>query len=318
MFRSLALAAIALSIPLAVCAQPFRLGLITPPTHQWTKTAQEISQEIAQGTEGRLQIMVMPSGQLGNEARILQQVQTGAVDFAFLTGGEFANRDPDYGVFYAPYLVSNTQEAAQILQGGVAHTLLDRLDGFGLKGLGWGMAGMRQIVMSGPIETRDDLRGKRIRTVPLAPEMAFWSELGAAPTPMPLPALYDAFANGQIDGMQIDHESTWTAGYWRNAKVVLNSNHMIFPMLAVASQRSWAKISPEDQTRITAIMERELAQMNTAYARIDADNLAELRQAGVDVRNVDRDWFGAAVDRWYAAWRQKAPLLTVLEQEINE
>lgn len=298
-------------------AEQYRLGLITPPPHQWTKTAQAIAEEVGNATEGRVEILVLPSGQLGNEARMLQQLQTGAIDFALLTAAEFANRDPDYGVFYAPFIAESTEEAAALLRGGVATTLLDRMDSFGLHGLSWGMAGLRQIVTSGAVNAAGDLDGLRIRTVPLAPEMDFWTGLGAAPTPMPLPALYDAFANGQVDGMQIDHEGTWNSGYWKHAGTIINSRHMIFPMAAVASARKWGGLAEEDRAVISDIFARRIAEMVDLYGEIDASNLARLQETGVPVIEVGRDWFGPAVETWYRNWRAIAPLLTELEAEAE-
>ncbi|MEN9063156.1 TRAP transporter substrate-binding protein [Ponticoccus litoralis] len=321
MIRRISLAALALMAALPAGAEDYRLGLITPPAHQWTQTAQAAAAEIAEATEGRVNILVMPSGQLGNEARMLQQLQTGAIDFAFLTAAEFANRDDDFGIFYAPFLAQDTETAARLLKGAVAQTLLDRMGAFGLRGLGWGMAGMRQVVTAAEVTAEGgaaQLAGQRIRTVPLAPEMDFWSGLGAAPTPMPLPALFDAFANGQVDAMQIDHEGTWNAGYWRHAGTVIDSRHMIFPMAAVASARKWQAMAEGDRAVVQDIMARQIAGMVALYGEIDAASLAGLREAGVPVISVGRDWFGPAVDAWYAEWRQKAPLLEDLEREAAE
>ena len=316
MRRSLTLALLLLAAPAA--AEQYRLGLITPPPHQWTKTAGIIADKIAEATEGRVEILVMPSGQLGNEARMLQQLQTGAIDFALLTAAEFANRSDDYGIFYAPFLAEDTQEAARLLRGEVAGELLEGMQDFGLHGMAWGMAGMRQVVTAGEVSEVSELEGLRIRTVPLAPEMDFWSALGAAPTPLPLPALYDAFANGQVDAMQIDHEGTWNSGYYKHAGTVLDSRHMIFPMAAVASTRKWQAIPETDRATIDAIFDEEIATMVDLYGEIDATNLERLRGSDVPVIEVGRAWFGTAVDEWYSTWRAKTPLLERLEAEAMQ
>jgi len=39
---------------------------------------------------------------------------------------------------------------------------------------------------------------------PFEPILDFYSALGAAPTPMPLPAVYEALANGQVDAIDMD------------------------------------------------------------------------------------------------------------------
>lgn len=129
--------AAALSLaPIAVPAEEYRLGLITPPPHQWSVTAQAAADRIAAGTDGRVELLVFPSGQMGSETQMLQQLQTGALDFAFLTLSEFANRDPNYGIFLAPYLVDDVTGAREVLKGETARELLDGVSAFGLVGFG--------------------------------------------------------------------------------------------------------------------------------------------------------------------------------------
>lgn len=309
-------AALALAAtPLALSAEDLRLGLITPPPHQWTKTAEAAAERIAAETDGDIEVLVFPSGQLGNEAQMLQQLQTGALDFAFLTLGEFANRDPNYGIFLAPYLVDDVGGAREILKGETARKLLDEVSKFGLVGFGYGMAGMRQIVMAGDVASVGDLQGRKIRTIPFAPELAFWEQVGAAPTPMPLPALYDAFANGQIDGMQIDFEGTWNTKYYDHAGTIIESNHMMFPMIAVGSGRKWQSLSEQDRATVQAAFAEAVDALVASYDDIDARYLADLKGTDVPVKSVGRAFFGDAIDAWYAEWRETAPLLKEIEVE---
>ncbi|MGR3378003.1 TRAP transporter substrate-binding protein [Salipiger abyssi] len=298
-------------------AEQYRLGLITPPPHQWTRTAETIAAEIAERTDGAVEILVMPSGQLGSEARMLQQLQSGSLDFGMFTVGEFSNRDADYGVFLAPFIARDVEQARALLRGEVAGQLLDGFGHFGLKGLAWGMAGMREIVLAEPAETLADLAGQKIRTVPLAPELDFWRQIGAAPTPMPLPELYNAFANGQVDGMQIDFEGTWNSGYYEHAGQVIVSDHMMFPMAAVASGRRWQGMSAEHRAVVEEVFAEQIDAMVARYGEIDARYLGELEAAGVPITRVDADWFEPAVSDWYAAWREKTPLLEALEDEAR-
>jgi len=297
---------------LAQGAPSLRLGLITPPAHQWTQSAMGLADRLrASG----LTLAVHPAGQLGAEAQMLQQLQTGALDLAFLTLGEFTNRAPDFGALTAPYLVRDIQGAQALLAGDVAQTLSARLAEFGLVGLGFGMAGMRQVLLSRTAPQVGDLAGRKIRTVPLAQELDFWEKLGTAPTPLPLPALYDALANGQIDGMQIDFEGTWNSRYFELAGEMLASDHMMFPMVAVASARRWGRLDQGSRAVLETEVADTLAQIRSAYEGIDAATRAQIEAAGFPVRTVGRDWFGGAVEAWYDDWRSRTPILADLEAE---
>ncbi len=304
-------------ISVTVSARDLRLGVITPPSHQWTKSAQDLAAEILEESDGRLNVLVFSSGQLGNDAQVLQQMQRGSVDLAFLVGGEIVNRRPDFGALFAPYLVNTTEEASQILQGETATGMLDNLDTLGLKGLGFGMSGLRQIVMNSDVSTVEDLAGRKVRTPPIQSDIDFWRALDAAPTPMPLPALYDAFANGQIDGMQIDFEGSWNSRYIDHAQTVIESNHMMFPMVAAASIHTWNSLSDEDQDMIQRLVSKHMGIMFDAYEHMDQEYLQLIKESGVNVIKVDQDFFGDAINDWYEEWYLKAPILKDLEAEAR-
>lgn len=299
----------------AAQAADYRMSMIVPPSHQWAKSAAAMAARIKDRTGGRVNILIFPSGQLGPEAQILQQMQTGALDFAFLTMGELANRDDDFGILAAPYLVPDIAAAGRLLKGGTTAALDEKLPAFGLKGLGWALSGMRQVVLREGVETADGLAGQKIRTLPYAPELDLWRALGAVPTPMPLPALFDAFANGQIDGMQIDLEGTWNSNYHANAGMILHSDHGMFPMLAAASGRKWAQIAPADQAIVAQEFAAETAAIVKAYAGLEQQFLANLQGTGVPVVKVDRAWFGPAIDSYYDQWKAKSPLFEGLLRE---
>ncbi|RWR32247.1 TRAP transporter substrate-binding protein [Sinirhodobacter populi] len=294
-----------------------RIGLITPPAHQWSKSAEALSARLAAKSNGELTLNVLAAGQLGSESQMLQQLQTGALDFAFLTIGEFANRDADFGALLAPYLVRGIPEARRLLAQPTATELLGKTRRMGMEGLGFGLAGMRQILLRRPAVTGADLAGRKIRSLPLPQELDFWTKCGATPTPLPLPALYDAMSNGQIDGMQIDYEGAWNSRYFDLGQEMLASDHMLFPMVAVASARRWQSFAPEMRMLIAAEITAEIENILTAYETLDPAYRGQIEATGFPVHAVGPEFFGDAVNAWYDEWRVRTPLLTSLEAEAG-
>jgi len=145
-------------------AKEFKLGLITPASHAWTKTALALADELKSTSQGKHSIAVFHSSQLGKEAAMLQQLQSGALELAFLTVAEVSNRIPDFGAFYAPYLVQNLEQAARLLRSPTAAKLLATLPNkLGVVGIAYGMAGMRQILTRHRTDTVADLQGRKLR-----------------------------------------------------------------------------------------------------------------------------------------------------------
>lgn len=297
-------------------AREFRLGLITPPTHLWTEAAIRFGEALEAATDGEHTLAVFPARQLGTEAQLLQLLQTGALDFAILTVSEITNRLPQFGAFYAPYLVADVGEAAALLRGGTAQRMLDALpQEIGVFGLGYCLAGMRQILARDALAVPADLGGRKIRITPFVPLRDFYQLLGAAPTPMPLASVYDALTNGQIDAIDMDLEAIWKVKYFESANTLMLSNHMMFPSVGVISGRTWLRLSEADRELVGRLMRTHLDRVMDEYVEQERQWETSIRDADVEIIEVDAASFGSVIAEWEAIWSRQAPILATLKAE---
>lgn len=311
--RVVAALGLTLAITLPASATEYRLGLITPPNHIWTQAAQAFGAELSESTGGAYTITVFPASQLGNEAQMMQQLQTGALDMAFLTVAEVSNRAPDFGAFYAPYLADDIAHAGRILRSDAAHGMLDQLpQTVGVVGVAYGMAGLRQIVAHGDISSVADLAGLKIRITPFTPILDFYNLVGAAPTPMPLPDVYDALANGQVDAIDMDAELIVALRFYDHAQTIVQSDHMMFPMVGLISGRVWAGMSEDQRVMVGEMMARHVDGTIDTYVEMDPQWLETLRGVGVTYVETDASFFGDTVNAWDAIWSERSPSLPAI------
>jgi TRAP-type C4-dicarboxylate transport system substrate-binding protein len=318
--RSLCVLAFGITLaPVTALADRFRLGVPTAPGHVWTLAANDFAADFAQRTGGEHSIAVFPAGQLGNDAQMLQQMQTGALDMAFMPIAEITNRIPEFGALYAPYLAADVAAAALLLESEPVRGLLAQLpQRLGVVGIGFSLGGMRQIVTRGTVRSADELRGLKLRITPLEPIRDFYLLLGAAPIPLAIGSVYDALANGQIDAIDMDLENTWKQKYYELGETVLLSNHMMFPMVGLVSGVRWRGFDPELQGLVSELMNRHFDEIATTYVAAEAEYEAELRAAGIAVVEVGPEFFGDALERWEASWQEKAPVLATLRRLTAE
>ncbi len=316
---TLAVAATALAASsLTAQARDFRLGLITPPQHMWSTEAEAFAETLHERSGGEHSVSVFPAQQLGNEAQMVQQLQTGALDMAFLTIAEISNRIPDFGALYAPYLVDGVDHAARLLRSDTAAELLELMPAeVGLVGLGYGMVGMRQVLSRDPIESMDDMRGKRLRITPFEPIRDFYTATGAAPAPLPLLEVYDALANGQVDAIDMDFDSILILKFYEQADNLLISNHMMFPMVGVVSGRVWRELSAEDRELIETTMAEHLENVLSGFQEMDAAQEEEIRGLDLNIVEADAEFFSEAIAEWESTWAEKAPMLEALREEAE-
>lgn len=310
-----AAAGLVLALPAAAQNREFRLGLITPPAHVWNQEVAALNATLQERSGGRLSVVAFPSGQLGNEAAMLQQMQTGALDMAWLTTAELTSRLPDMAALHAPFLVTNIADAARVLRSDEARGILESLPrATGTVGLCYAMTGMRQMMTRNPIAAATDLRGQRIRITPAPAISRFFEAFGAAPAPMPLPAIYDALANGQIDGLDMDFESIINFRFYEHAPNLLETNHHMFGMVALVSGRVWAGLSDADRALIAEATQLHCDRTIDRFVDEEAGKLERLRAApGIRItEGVSRAFFGDIVERWDAEWGAQTPYVARL------
>ena len=310
-----------LGLPTLAAAQDreFRVGLITPPVHVWNQEVDAMGETLSELSDGRFTVAQFPSGQLGSESAMLQQLQTGALDMAWLTTAEVTTRVPDMSALHAPFLVTNIEDAAKVLRSDEAREILDEMPkATGTIGICYAMTGMRQMMSREPIESVEDLNGLRFRITPAPPMRSFFEMFGAAPAPMPLTQVYDSLANGQIDAIAMDHESIINFGYHDHAPYMLETNHQIFPMVALISGRVWAGLSPEDQEIVRTAVQKHCDTTIDRFVEGEAGKLEKLKAVeGLTItEDVGREFFGDIVERWDAEWAEQTPYVQKLRDVV--
>lgn len=317
-FRTL-LCVLLMALTTVAGAKELKLGLIVPGDHAWSQAAKKMGEELEQRTDGRYSITLFPAGQLGSEAQMLQQMQTGALDMSFMTVAQVVNRVPEFGALFAPYLVENEKQADQLLKGPAAQGLLEKLPvKTGTVGLGYGVAGMRMMLNAFPSDNVSALAGRKIRITPFPPVQDFYRLLGAVSTPMPLTDVYDALANGQVDGVDADLELVWKLRLYERAKTLLLSGHMMFPVVGLVSGRTWAGMSEEDRDVLRELTRKHLGGLAAYYMAFGERTRADIESEGVNVVEAGPDYFGDKLDEWERIWTKKAPVLSELRKEAGQ
>ena len=296
-------------------AKEIRLGIITPVGHSWNKAALLLGEKLKEATNGRLTMTVFHSGQLGNESAMMQQLQSGALDMGFIQAAELGSRVPHIASINAPYLVRSTPAVAKFVRHPDVLKLFDVLPSTtGTIGLGWGITGMRAIFSSRDLKSLADIKGMKLRINPTPVYRDFYQLLGAAPTPIPTPQVFDAMSNGQVDGLEADLEFSWNQRFDKVSKVILQMNALFMPFAAVVSGRVWQTFSASDRDLITKTVKEVLDIQMDGIVSTEPGLVESFRKAPIPIRQVavnDTDAVIAAFDK---IWLPQSPVIANLRK----
>jgi len=234
----------------------------------------------------------------------------------WIQAAELGSRVSSIASINAPYLASSTGQVAKLVRHPSAMRLLDVLPReTGTIGLGWGITGMRVVFSNKNIAGVKDLNGLKLRINPTPVYRDFYQLLGAAPTPIPTPAVYDAMANGQVDGLEADIEFSWNQRFDRVSKVMLPMNAVFMPFAPLVSGRIWQTLDDKDKDLIRGLTTKVLDEQIKDIVNTELGLIEKLKTAGTVSIKQDSSFNPAEVIKAFdAMWLPKAPQITDLRK----
>lgn len=311
-------AGFALAAPSVLRAQEakvYRLGITTPPGHPWNLAAEAVGKRLAEETNNRLSIQVFPSNQLGNEGAMLQQMQSGALDLGWIMTAELGSRIPQVATINAPWLVPTTGKVAALVRDPVAMRLLEVLPAeTGTIGLAWGITTLRVVFTAKETSKIEDIKGMKLRINTTPAYRDFYQLLGAAPTPIPTPQVFDAMSNGQVDGLEADLDFSWNQRFDKVSKTMLRLNAIFMPVVALASARVWRGVPEADRDLIARLTREELDKQIDETVANEPKLIESFREGGIKVVDVDLKNADEIIKAYDEIWLPKAPILKDLRE----
>src|SRR5699024_5873665 len=253
-------------------------------------TAEKFSEELEELSDGKMNAEIYPAAQLGLEKDMIQQLETGSLDFGFLTNAYMSTRQESLNAWFMPFVFNDLEEAAEMRESDATRAMLDELSSQGLVGLDFIFAGNRHILLSEEnVENAESLKGKKMRIIGSPAMQDFWDELEAGPTAMPLSEVYTSLQTGVIDGIDIDLDALVTEKYYENADYLTLTNHMTFPAVIVMGEQTLNSLTDEEETIVREAMEKAVDWGIEESIKREEENLEQLIELGVNVEELEQD-----------------------------
>lgn len=165
------------------------------------------AEKIEADSEGRIEVQVFPSMQLGGAPPSLyDQARDGVVDIVWTLAGYTPGRFPKAETFDLPFLPASAEATSQAAWEFYDKHLRDEFDDTHVLAVHVHGPGLLHVKGEG-VRSLEDMDGLKLRG-PTRMVNALLSRLGATPVGMPVPAMPEALSKGVIDGTVIPWEVT--------------------------------------------------------------------------------------------------------------
>lgn len=167
------------------------------------KGLQKLRELLEQKTGGKATIEIFPNGQLGNESQLVEGVMLGSLDMAMTSNSILSNYVKDFRVLDMPFLFPDIASLSTALQKpAVGEMMQADANKAGFELVGTYSSGIRHLMTKKAIDSMDDLKGLKIRTMQQPMHIEAFRAYGANPTPMAYSELYGALQSGIVDGAE--------------------------------------------------------------------------------------------------------------------
>ena len=124
--------------------------------------------------------------------------------------------------------------------------IYDSTEESGFKAVTWFDAGTRNFYATTPINTPDDLKGKKIRVIASPTNIKMMEAFGAAATPMSFGEVYTAIQQGVIQGAENNELALTNNKHGEIAKYYTYNQHQMVPDMLVGNLKFLESLSDEE------------------------------------------------------------------------
>ena len=269
--------------------------------------AQVFAKKVEEYTQGRYKVQVFCCSQLGNDPKNIEQLALGGIDFTVSATGSYAGQLPTLNLTMMPFIIDTYAQGWKFYdESKWLKTQFAKAPAKGFRFLATWEAGFRNMTTRDPLNGPEDAKGKKLRTFPN--EMMRWQleAMGFGIQIMPLPEVYLAIQQGAVSGQENPIDTIASNKFYEVAPHVTLTNHVYSPTPMVISEKTWQKLSPEDQKSVMRAAQEVAPFQRNMIRDNDEKLLADMAARGAKInRKPNTDAFRKSVEPVYAKAREK-------------
>lgn len=255
-----------------------------------------VASRVEEITGGKLTIDYHPNGDLGGDADLLRQAQTGDIAIVVCQTAPVVSFIPEMAVFDLPMAFAkydgDTIDAVLNGDNDFHDDLAAAYEAADFHLLGFLQnATYRLTTANVNLASLSDFNHLQIRTMENPNHMAFWSAIGAEPTPLAWAEVYFALQSGTIDAQENAADTCVGANFQEVQKYLACTNHILYCNQICINKDVYDSLDPAYQAALDQAVADAIAYMRPQLEKIDTDNKQILVDGGMTLVEYDNEFY---------------------------
>ncbi len=302
LIRKIVLSAVigTLAVSPAFAAKTLRLGYDHTNEHPTGQALIKFGQLVEQYTDGAYKVKLYANGQLGDERKLLEQVQNGVLDMTKTATVLMTTYANEYSVLVMPYMFTSPEHFSKVMNGEIGNDLKMLTADKGLVGLAFLYDEPRSYYTTKKaIVTPADLSGEKIRVMNSSDAIDVAKTMGATPTPLPWGEVYTSLQQGVVDGAEGGPSALTLYKHGDVAKHFSNTQHVLYPGEIVIGTKVWNKLSDAEKAAFTKAATEAAAFQMAEFLKLQDKAMKDMVAMGVTISTPDLTAFHERAAAYY-------------------
>jgi TRAP-type C4-dicarboxylate transport system substrate-binding protein len=283
-------------------ATRIQLGSILPANSVWDKLLKEMAVEWNEETDGRISLRVQSGA--SDEGTLARRLRAGRPQAAvFGLPGDIHDA---FGVLSIPFFFESDAEAFHVVEK-LTPTFEQILADEGLVLLNWGHAGWAHFFTEQRVESLDELKATKVFTAAGDERMLQWyKENGFDPEPLAVTDVLLGLNTGLINAHPSPPYVALLFQWYDKTPFMLDVPLAPVIGITVVAERTWRRISAEDQQILLAAAKRLEERLLADVPKQEQESIEQMKSRGLTVVELDdalKASFREVADQMTASWR---------------
>lgn len=264
---TLTASALALASAGAALAAPevtLKLSTAAPENSPWASQVSRLAEDVKAESDGRVELEIFYSSQLGAENEVIAKVARGRVDMGLFTMSSLTLQAPELGVLDMPLFFETPEQRSCVLDEHMVAPASEALAEKGIHFGGWFEVGNGFVMANEELPSPEAFAGKKIGITMNEKNDRLFALFGGSGVATSVPEAASNASTGLIDGYATVYSFYVPSGLNEILPVVTEFRYSDGPAVVAVSQRIWDGLSDENKDAL-----------NRAFAKVPATQIRD-------------------------------------------
>ncbi|MCX5907779.1 MAG: TRAP transporter substrate-binding protein [Deltaproteobacteria bacterium] len=270
--------------------------------HPYAQAGQNFAKIVEAKSGGKIKAKWFHTGQIGGGLEILNQLQSGTIQFATLSNANTGTINPKMMTMYTPYLIKDWDALFNKWVGSEgAKLILDGLNSKGIMGLGWVPYGFNALCYVDPaIRKIEDCKGRKIRAAESYTIKGTLEALGCNAPPIPWPEVYQSIQQKVVEGCTTPPGMLMLSRLDEVVKNLTLSDHLFGAHVFFFREETFKKFPADLQKIVVDSVLEACRQQQNEMKDLDEKSVESMKQKGIKIWTLSSE----EKARWIAATKK--------------